>query len=176
MIFACVAFLVSKLDVQSVDDYYTLDQNESGNTTIKVTLSIDCATILDNYEQLEEGLKESESIPEDGTILEPSEFVVEEGSTVFDVLKQATREYKIQMEYQGADQNAYGSVYIQGIQHIYEFSCGPLSGWMYLVNGDIPDYGTSKYVLKDGDQVEFRYTCELGKDLGRLVNTVSKNE
>ena len=60
----------------------------------------------------------------------------------------------------------YGSVYVQGINNLYEFSCGELSGWMYRVNGVFPNYGCSKYVLKDGDVVEWVYTCDLGRDVG----------
>ncbi len=43
---------------------------------------------------------------------------------------------------------------------------GNLSGWMYSVNGWFPNYGCSRYALKDGDIVEWRYTCDLGYDVG----------
>ena len=36
----------------------------------------------------------------------------------------------------------------------------------YSVNGWFPNYGCSLYQLKDGDVVEWRYTCDLGEDLG----------
>ena len=49
---------------------------------------------------------------------------------------------------------------------MYEFDCGALSGWMYRVNGWYPNYGCSRYQLKDGDVVEWRYTCDLGNDVG----------
>ena len=45
--------------------------------------------------------------------------------------------------------------------HIYEFSCGALSGWRYKVNGEYPDIGASKYVLSDGDTVEWVYVCDM---------------
>ena len=70
------------------------------------------------------------------------------------------------MEYQGADLNSYGSVYVQGINYLYEFSCGPLSGWMYKVNEVFPNYGSSKYELEDGDVISWVYTCDLGRDVG----------
>ena len=47
-----------------------------------------------------------------------------------------------------------------------EFDCGALSGWMYKVNGWYPNYGSSRYQLKDGDVVEWRFTCDLGNDVG----------
>ena len=60
----------------------------------------------------------------------------------------------------------YNSYYIKGINNLYEFDCGDGSGWMYRVNGWYPNYGVSRYALRDGDVIEFRYTCELGDDIG----------
>jgi len=57
-------------------------------------------------------------------------------------------------------------VYIRGIHYLYEFSCGPLSGWMYRVDGEFPNYGCSRYVLRDGQTIEWVYTCDLGRDVG----------
>ena len=56
--------------------------------------------------------------------------------------------------------------YVEGIHNLYEFDCGALSGWMYKVNGWYPNYGSSRYQLKDGDVVEWRFTCDLGNDIG----------
>lgn len=70
------------------------------------------------------------------------------------------------MEYQGADKNQLRRVYVQGIHYLYEFSCGPLSGWMYRVDGEFPNYGCSKYELRDGQVIEWVYTCALGSDVG----------
>ena len=86
------------------------------------------------------------------------------GQTVFDVLKNVTRTRGIQMEYSFTA--LYGSYYIEGINNLYEFDCGELSGWEYCVNGKFPAFGCSKYVLKDGDKIEWKYTCDLGADVG----------
>ena len=86
--------------------------------------------------------------------------------TVFDILDRVTRYKKIQMEYQGADLNKYGSAYIEGINYLYEYSCGELSGWMYKVNNKFPKYGCSNYTLKNGDDIVWSYTCDLGIDVG----------
>ena len=61
---------------------------------------------------------------------------------------------------------AYESAYIEGINNLYEFDCGELSGWIYSVNGDYPSYGCALYKLKDGDAVMWQYTCDLGADIG----------
>ena len=38
---------------------------------------------------------------------------------------------------------------------------------MYKVNGEFPNYGSSRYMIKEGDTIEWVYTCNLGYDLGR---------
>jgi hypothetical protein len=37
---------------------------------------------------------------------------------------------------------------------------------MYKVNDWFPNYGCSRYQLKDEDEIEWVYTCDLGKDVG----------
>ena len=136
------------------------DKSEIGT----VTLSITCTTVFDNWDSLDDALKDG-YIPEDGVILEETSFPLHEGDTVFDILLRAVQQEGIQMEYQGMDANAFGTVYIEGINYLYEFSCGPLSGWMYTVNGETPDYGCSVYEPEDGDVIEWLYTCDLGNDI-----------
>lgn len=154
------AVLISGTEFQSVDEYYLThaDDIKSGDKTVFV--SIDCADIMSNYEKLDKSLAESGFVPRDGIILAKTEYVLREGDTAFDLLLRVTRYNKIHMEYQGADKTAFGSVYVRGINHIYEFSCGTGSGWRYKVNGEYPDVGASKYVLSDGDTVEWVYTCD----------------
>ena len=93
--------------------------------------------------------------------------------TVYDILNRAVRHKKIHMECVYSAN--YGSVYVQGINHLYEFSCGELSGWMYKVNGIFPNYGCSKYVLKNGDKIEWVYTCDLGRDVGGYMGDISSS-
>lgn len=68
------------------------------------------------------------------------------------------------MEYR--DTPIYNSAYIEGIHNLYEFDCGELSGWMYSVDGWFPNYGCSRYQLKDGEVIKWVYTCDLGYDVG----------
>lgn len=60
------------------------------------------------------------------------------------------------------------SVYIAGINNIYELEFGDLSGWVYHVNGITPSVGCGEYTVKDGDKIEWLYTCDLGRDLGEV--------
>ncbi len=99
--------------------------------------------------------------PEDvGTILETTEVDLEEGDTVLDILKQVTKENNIQMEYGGKK----SSVYIKGIDNIYEFDKGPESGWILRVNGETISSSSGSYKLNDGDKIEWLYTIDLGRE------------
>lgn len=130
---------------------------------ISCTISISCETILSNMDRLKEG--KEKYVPEDGWILTERTMELEAGSSVFDLLQTACREHEIQMEF--SESPVYKSAYIEGIHQIYEMDCGSSSGWMYRVNGEYPNYGSSKYELAPGDLVEFVYTCNLGADVGK---------
>lgn len=145
--FVCVS------DFKSADDYYNGQAVEKEEVAGTVTLTIRCDTVL--------GKSNSEYIPEDGIILDVTEFQIEDGDTVYDILCEAARRYGIQMESSGRGEMAY----ISGINYIYEFDFGDLSGWMYFVNGSEPSVGCGGYNLSDGDVIEWRYTCSLGEDL-----------
>ena len=127
------------------------------------TFSIECSTILNNLENLDPD--KLELVPSDGVILPPTTVTFYEGESVFDVIQRVCKEYNIHLEFSWTP--IYNSAYIEGIHNLYEFDCGPLSGWMYRVNGWYPNYGCSRYQLADGEVVEWRYTCnDLGKDIG----------
>lgn len=161
-----IVFVCTGTKIQSVDDYYLTHIDDITEDSETVFLSIECGTILDNWEDLDPALRYEKYVPGDGIILEKTEYVLRPKDTVYDILDRAVRHNKIQMEFQGANENSFGSVYIRGINYLYEFSCGPLSGWMYRVNGVFPNYGCSRYELKDGDVIEWVYTCDLGRDVG----------
>ena len=126
------------------------------------TLTITCKTILDNMDDLDP--EKIELVPEDGVILTEKTVTFYEGENVFQLLRREAKANKIHMEFE--ETPIYNSAYIEGIHNLYEFDCGELSGWMYSVNGWYPNYGCSRYQLKEGDQVEWIYTCDLGRDIG----------
>lgn len=126
------------------------------------TLSIRCDTILDNMDWLNPD--KVELVPEDGVILATKTVKFYEGESVFNVLLREVQAAKIHMEFSNTP--IYNSVYIEGINNLYEFDCGELSGWMYKVNDWFPNYGCSRYQVKEGDKIEWVYTCELGVDVG----------
>lgn len=158
--------LICGTEFQTVDEYYLTHIDDITPDSETVFISIRCDTVYGNYDELDENLKEGDWIPGDGVTLPVTEYVLRPGDSVWDILSRAVRYNKIQMEYQGADENQFGSVYVRGISYLYEFSCGPLSGWMYMVNGEFPQYGCSRYELHDKDVIEWVYTCDLGRDVG----------
>ena len=126
------------------------------------TMSIYCGTILDNLDLLDP--EKAELVPEDGWVLLPVTVSFYEGESVFNVLQRVCKQEKIHMEFSNTP--IYNSAYIEGIHNLYEFDTGELSGWMYKVNDWFPNYGCSRYQLKDGDVIEWVYTCDLGEDVG----------
>jgi hypothetical protein len=126
------------------------------------TLSVRCDTILKNISWLDP--EKTELVPGDGVIFPERTVSFYEGESVFHVLLREMKKNKIHMEFKNTP--IYNSAYIEGIHNLYEFDCGELSGWMYQVNGWFPNYGCSRYRLKQGDRIEWVYTCDLGVDVG----------
>ena len=137
-------------------------ENQEKGKAITATFSIECSTILNNLSQLDPD--KLEMVPSGGVILPATTVSCYEGESVFEVLQRVCRDNGIHMESSWTP--IYNSAYIEGIHNLYEFDCGSLSGWMYRVNGWYPNYGCSRYVLADGAVVEWRYTCDLGYDVG----------
>ncbi|MGL5257148.1 MAG: DUF4430 domain-containing protein [Proteocatella sp.] len=113
---------------------------------ITVTLSIDKQTIDKGY------------------VLEPTVIKINKGDTVWNVLQKEMDARGI--SYRFSNSNQFGSVYVESIDGDGEFDHGRWSGWMYNVNGTYPNYGCSKYILNGGETIQWRYTTNLGKDLG----------
>ena len=138
------------------------NQDVDKDKSYTCTFSIECSTILNNLNDLDPD--KLEMLPSNGTILSKTTVTFYEGESVFDVLQRVCRDQGIHMESSWTP--IYNSAYVEGIHNLYEFDCGNLSGWMYRVNGWYPNYGCSRYVLQQGDNVEWRFTCDLGNDIG----------
>ena len=122
-------------------------------------ISITCKTAIESGELSDSMLS---VLPEDGIVLKDFEVSYEDGATVFDVFASVAKENKIHMEYTGTSKIPY----IEGIANLYEFDCGPLSGWMYQVNGWFRSFNMGQYKIERGDKIEVIYTCDLGEDVG----------
>lgn len=67
------------------------------------------------------------------------------------------------------EENGYtwngGGSYVKGVTDtngvsLDELEHGEMSGWMYTVNGELPDVSLAQYYIKDGDKIEFYYSGE----------------
>lgn len=125
-------------------------------------VEIRCDTVMDT------SVIENEAVipylPADGVVLAETEVELQEGDSAFDVLNRVCRDKNIQMEFR--QDGAYSGYYIEGINYLYEFDAGALSGWMYKVNEKFPNYGCSRYEMQPGDKMIWVYTTDLGRDVG----------
>jgi hypothetical protein len=95
-----------------------------------------------------------------GVILDAYVLPLNEGDTVLELTKRATRAEKIPMEYRGRGALAY----VEGIDNLYEFDHGPESGWLYYVNGERPKQGAGVYKPASGDRIEWVFVLEKKND------------
>lgn len=145
---AALVVCVFSLNIQSAESYYTPEETAQAEIIGTVRLSIRCDTVAGK----------AGHIPTDGVILAETEFPLGMGDTVLDVLTRAAKANGLRMDVSGAG-------YVAGIQYLYEFDFGDLSGWMYQVNGETASVGCNQYVLQDGDEIVWQYTCNMGSDL-----------
>ncbi len=139
-------------------------QNETVDrkTVLHCTFSISCKTILNNMDKCDKSKKAI--VPKNGVILKATRVSFYKGESVFDILRRVCKENGIHMEFSNTPM--YHSAYIEGIANLYEFDVGSGSGWMYKVNDWFPNYGCSRYQIKDNDLIQWVYTCDLGEDVG----------
>ena len=81
---------------------------EIGDAEYTCTLSISCATILDNMDLCNK--EKRELVPEDGWILKPMTVTFYEGESVFNILQRTCKQQKIHMEFENTP--VYNSAYI----------------------------------------------------------------
>jgi len=143
---------VLALDIQLPEHYYGASPSE-GNIVGSVTLEIRCDALAKEYT--------GEYIPEDGIILPKTVFFLKEGDTVYDLLTEAVRQNRLQLDASGSE----GMKYVSGLNHLYEQAYGELSGWMFFVNDESASQSCDQYLLKDGDHVSWQYTLAMGQDL-----------
>lgn len=62
--------------------------------------------------------------------------------------------------------------YVTAINGWGEFSDGPLSGWLYAVNGRFPDFSAGLFTLNCGDHLKWLFTRDLGNDLVEYLRSL----
>jgi len=126
-----------------------------------VTLSVRCDTLLDNMHLLDS--EKHELVPEDGIIFPGTLIEVWDGDSIFDILQREMRSAGIHMAFRRTP--GLDSAYVEAINNLYEFDAGPLSGWMFSLNGYFLGMGASSHILEPGDVVEWLFTLDMGWDL-----------
>ena len=69
VIILAAAAVIKGVDIQSVDEYYSLHSDDTANAAHTVTLTVDCSDILDNYYMLDKNLRDECYVPSDGCLL-----------------------------------------------------------------------------------------------------------
>ena len=94
-------------------------------------------------------------VPENGVYFDNGAVEFTAGESVLTVLKRCLKSQKIVY-------NIGSDGYVKSIGGLSERDCGAQSGWLYKVNGELPNVSCKYYTLKAGDRVEFAYTCTKG--------------
>ena len=149
----CILILLSSFFVHQQLPSST-DLEGKGN---KCTISINCSDILD----AEGSAGKADFIAKDGVILADTQVQFETGKSAFDLLYEIIKAEKIHIDF--SKNSVYNSTYIKGIGNIYEGDFGKMSGWYYLVNGEMMSVSSSEYEVKDGDKIEWMYSCDMNE-------------
>ncbi|ONI47219.1 hypothetical protein AN643_04800 [Candidatus Epulonipiscioides saccharophilum] len=130
---------------------------------INVTFNIDCNVLLEDENIKKIGFWKRFGLPKKADIYSSNNIDIEEGETVFDLLVRICEENEIELDY---SKSLFTRVaHVESIAEIDQSFAGKQSGWIYKVNGEYPNYSPSEYELKNGDVVEWVYTCDYGRDL-----------
>ena len=131
----------------------TTKKQTTTSSTITCTVTVECKSILNHMDNLKAG--HESYVPSDGYIINESTVTLDNGSSAYDAVKAACNNNNVSLN---TVSSSYGK-YIAGFNNIDEKDCGNQSGWLYFVNGSSPSKSCSKYILSNGDNVVFSYTC-----------------
>ncbi len=113
-----------------------------------VTVEVDCKEIAGR-----------DGAPTDGTVISSFTVYVDDGSSAYDALAKACRLNKVACVASGNK----GSEFIESIDGIKNAQYGEMSGWYYLVNGEMLMVGCGEYKVKKDDKITFAYTADFNK-------------
>lgn len=111
--------------------------------TLAVTFTITCSAAVGKVD----------GVPASGYFLKGVGVSVRNGANVYEALVKCCDANGVSVV---ASNTMYG-MYVSSIGGLAEFEAGKMSGWTYTVNGNYPPKACDKYVLSDGDKVEFIY-------------------
>ena len=121
---------------------------------IKVSIEISCSRVAGaNASRIQDESKRShvESL-NNGEILSANVTMMPNQS-VYDALVKATQAAGVEL---GTRNTNFGT-YVYEIDNLREKDAGPNSGWMYSVNGLVPQKSAAAYYPKEGDTIQWFY-------------------
>ena len=118
-----------------------------------------------------------------GTILPQTKVPFKAGENIAQVTIRLLENKGIGYSYTGS---VTGNFYLASIKNFEvnntpydamgEFDAGTGSGWMITLNGWFIDKSTAAFAVSDGDVIQWKYTCQVGKDIGDTYGTGGGNK
>ena len=151
----------SQSSTQSTDETKTNDKNKSNSKSSSTTQSNSKSSSAGHSQSSTNQSQSNSEQPTNekitiniqvigmGNTMMAGTLNVDKNSNALSVLKIIAA--KNGKEVEGSD------YYVSGIGGLKEKQHGPMSGWMYSVNGVAPNMAAIKYNLKDGDKVVWYY-------------------
>ncbi len=148
--------LIALLLVAVVIISATSCNDTSSDESISVKLVVSYNEVIDNLESEDYAISDDkiDIIPENGVIYEATTSC-NDGKNAFDLLIDCLKSEKI--HYEASDG------YIKAIGNIYEGDCGEYSGWMFYINGELAEVGSTDYIVANDDAIEFKYVVDYMK-------------
>lgn len=108
-----------------------------------------------------------------GTVIPQTKVPFKSGETIAHVTLRLLDHLGIGYSYNGSPTEGFYLAAIRNFEventpydKMGEFDAGTGSGWMITWNGWFINQGASEFQVKDGDEVCWKYTCQLGADIG----------
>ncbi len=161
LVFLMIFTLSSCTGFESVKEYNKRNTTKKSNIT--ATVSIDCKDVIKNIETLDNSVKKSGIIPDNGYFLKDYKASVSKNETAYSLILKVTKSNNIQIDCLSPEESSYNTAYVKSIGNLYEKDCGKNSGWIFFVNGKSSQVGCSDYYVKNNDVIEFTYICDINK-------------
>lgn len=153
---AMIVLFTTNLKIETVEEHYLIATEESFNEKETVKMDINLTSILKNWEKLDEKLRDEAYVPKSGYLIQNQQIPIKDGDSIYDVLLRVAKQRRVHLD----TKKFTNSIYIKGINHIYEFSSGSRSGWMIKVNAELISTDAGSYELKPNDYLEIIYVTD----------------
>ena len=108
-----------------------------------------------------------------GTVVSPTKVPFKQGENMAQVTKRLLDHLGMGMSYSGTLTDGFylgaiSNFEVDGTPYasMGEFDAGVGSGWMVTLNDWFINMSASEFAVKDGDSIQWKYTCQLGTDIG----------